>query len=211
MIIVDLDFFKTKGLIKENDCSCDESIEFLRKRYGEKDLDAAKIYDEVLENDKIPESWKRDTRFYRSEFNSLKAYVDVYKRSEIIETDVYRVISGIDVYKSGSLEECISEINSLALKEYNVIETPITYVGVKENGSKITYIKYNSLEEVPDNMILQISSYDIIDSVKIKGTSLFEEETNKIKENILNRIKQKYIIQRRYTDETDWFDCWVKV
>ncbi len=215
MIILDINYFKTKNLIKKDDCSCAESIAYIRARYGSKDLDAVQIYEDVLAAEDVPDRWKMDTILYRTEFNSLKAYVDMYKRSEIVETNQYRVMLEGTGITFGTLEDCLSKINEMANIDYNNIEKPIDVVGYKERkvaGNMIyTYSKYQADYQIPINIKLQLTSYDGLDVMRIENKAALNEALLNMKSLILERIKKKYVLERRYTDETDWYDCWVKV
>lgn len=215
MILLDINFFTTHNIIKENDCSCAESIEFIKKNYGTKNIDATKLYDDVLASKRLPERWKKDTILYRTNFASLKAYVDMYKRSKIVNTGVYRVMFAGEKIASGSLSVCQLKVQELALKEFAAINNPVEIVGFKEeqNGTETayTYIKYADINQIPNNIKLQVTSFDGVDRVIANNKSLLEEACNDVKSSILNRIKERYIIQLRYTDETDWYDCWVNI
>ena len=215
MIIVDINFFTTKNIIKEDDCSCEESIEFIKKRYGTENIDAKKLYNDILKNRSIPERWKKDAILYRTNFSSLKKYTHIYKRSKVVNTGVYRVMLSTEEVMKGNLNECMLKINELAEKEFLKIENPLTIVGFKEEkiseDTAYTYIKYASSQQIPENIKLQVTSFDGIDQAIAKNKNNLEEVCNSIRTSILQRIKERYEIQLRYTDETDWFDCWVKV
>lgn len=215
MILLDIDFFTTHNIIKENDCSCAESIEFIKKNYGTKNIDATKLYDDVLANRRLPEVWKKDTILYRTNFASLKAYVDMYKRSKIVNTGVYRVTFAGEKVASGNLNFCRQKVEELVLKDFEAITNPIEIVGFKQeqNGTDTvyTYIKYADINQIPSNIKLQVSSFDGIDRVIANNKNELEEVCNTVRSSILNRIKERYSIQLRYTDETDWYDCWVNI
>lgn len=215
MIMWDIDYFTTKDLIKENDCSCVESIKFIRTNYGRKNIDAIKLYNDILESKQIPERWKKDAILYRTEYNSLKAYVDMYKRSEIINTGLYRVMFSGENIISGSLNVCETKVDELAQIEFDSIQNPIDIVGFKESkrnkDTVYTYIKYQNHSLIPDNIKLRITSFDGSDCIIVNNKNDLEEGCNNMKSLILDRIKKRYNIQVRYTDETDWYDCWVGI